>query len=280
MENTRLTKAQLRFLDTFGYLHFPGLLHDCIDRIQMEFEAVWQRRGGGHNGAPHEGTARSCIVPFIDQSEYLSGLLDDPRIEGIVASILGDDYNYLGSDGNYYVGDTTWHSDGAWPRPVVYYKLALYLDRLTRETGALRVIPGSHRYGDQFAETLQQGARDPMSAWGVSGDLIPAVALETRPGDVVIFHQGTKHSSWGGGTYRRMFTINYAPRHTPEQIPLLQEEISAFARFWIDSVYGEAMLRSAGPSRRVHLEQALAHQYHLPELTRQARARMKEPSRG
>lgn len=184
------------------------------------------------------------------------------------------------SDGNYYVGDTGWHSDGAWPRPVVYYKLALYLDPLTRDTGALRVIPGSHKYGDRFAEMLQQGARDPLTTWGVSGDEVPAVALETQPGDVVLFHQGTKHSSWGGGAHRRMFTLNYSPRHTPEQIPILREEISAFARFWINSVYGEAMLRTAGPERRRHLEQAMEHQDHLAELTRQARERMKEPSRG
>ena len=26
-------------------------------------------------------------------------------------SLLGEDYNYASSDGNYYVGDTKWHSD-------------------------------------------------------------------------------------------------------------------------------------------------------------------------
>jgi hypothetical protein len=276
----QLTQAQLNFLDTFGYLHLPGLLRDRIEEIVAEFEAVWERHGGGHDGQPHDGSARSCILPFIDQSERLSSLLDDPRIDGMFASILGDDYNYLGSDGNYYVGDTGWHSDGGWPRPIVYYKAAFYLDPLTRETGALRVIPGSHKYGDQYAEALQEGLSRSEALWGLRGDQIPAVALETQPGDVALFHQGTKHSSWGGSARRRMFTINCSPRHTPEQLPLLRAEISQFARFWVDSVYGEAMLRGAGPARLRHLEQALAHQEHLPELSRQARARMAEPSRG
>ncbi|MGY8827271.1 MAG: phytanoyl-CoA dioxygenase family protein [Candidatus Latescibacterota bacterium] len=102
------------------------------------------------------GRARSCIVPFIDQSEYLSALLGDGRIDGILSSLLGDDYQYLGSDGNYYVGDTGWHSDGGWPRPIVYYKMAFYLDSLTRDTGALRVIPGSHRYGEGYAEEIER----------------------------------------------------------------------------------------------------------------------------
>lgn len=277
---TQLTAPQLQFLDTFGYLLLPGLMGDCIHRIIAEFEAVWEQQGGGHHGRRHDGTARSCLISFVDQSEYLSGLLDDPRINDLVASVLGDDYNYLGSDGNYYVGNTPWHSDGGWPRPVVYYKVAFYLDPLTRDTGALRVIPGSHKYGDQYAEALQLGVRNPQETWGIAGDQVPAVALETQPGDVAIFHQGTKHSSWGGGALRRMFTINFSPRHTPEQLPILRQEVSQFARFWVDSVYGEAMLRTAGPERMMHLEQALANQDHLPELSRQARERMPEPSRG
>ena len=39
-------------------------------------------------------------------------LIDDPRIHALATTLLGDDFNYMGSDGNYYVGDTGWHSDG------------------------------------------------------------------------------------------------------------------------------------------------------------------------
>jgi hypothetical protein len=280
MQKMQLSAQQLAFMETFGYLSFPGLLDDCIEEITAAFEAVWQRHGGGHDGKKHDGSARSCIVPFIDQSEYLSALLDDGRIDGIFASLLGDDYQYLGSDGNYYVGDTGWHSDGGWPRPIVYYKMALYLDPLTRDTGALRVIPGSHRYGEGYAEEVERQIRQSQDHWGIAGAEVPAVALETRPGDVVIFHQGTKHSAWGGGQHRRMFTINCTPKHEEEQLDLMRTEVSAFARFWMDQVYGEAMLRTAGPARMRHLEQPLANQDHLPALAAQARAERAEPSRG
>jgi hypothetical protein len=281
-----LTPQQLAFIDTFGYLGFPGLLRDRIDRILEEFEAVFAARGGGHHGRAHDGAARSCIVPFIDQSEYLSSLLDDPRIDGIFASLLGETYNYLGSDGNYYVGDTGWHSDTDWSGrmrgkpPRVFYKMALYLDPLTRATGALRVIPGSHRFGDRYAETLQEFLRRPDETLGVPGSDVPAVALETQPGDVLLFNQNLKHSAWGGSRQRRMFTLNCTARYTEGELPYLRNEISAFARFWVDSVYGEAMLRTAGPRRRIHLEQTLAHQGHLVEESRRARETMGEPSRG
>ena len=251
----RLTPQQHNFMDTFGFLHFPGLIEDRIEAVIDAFETVWASHGGGHDGRPHDGTARSCIVPFAGQSEYLSSLLDDPRIDGILGSLLGDDYVYLGSDGNYYVGDTGWHSDGGWPRPIVYYKIAFYLDRLTRDSGAIRVIPGSHRYGEGYAEALQAGVRESEEAWGVSGDQVPAVAVETAPGDVVVFHQGTKHSAWGGGDRRRMFTLNCTRRHTEEELPLMRREVANFARFLTDSVYGPAMVDTATPERMRHLEQ-------------------------
>ena len=203
MEKLQLSPQQLAFMQTFGYLHFPGLLDDCIEEVIAAFEAVWDDHGGGHDGKPHDGTARSCIVPFIDQSAYLSSLLDNSRVNGIFSSLLGDDFQYLGSDGNYYVGDTGWHSDGGWPRPIIYYKMALYLDPLNSETGAIRVIPGSHRYGEGYAEQMQEMVRESEEKWGVDGARVPAMALETQPGDVVVFNQGTKHSAWGGGTRRR-----------------------------------------------------------------------------
>ena len=83
MELMKLSDQQLGFYRTFGYLGFPGLMADRLGEIIDEFEAVWERHGGGDDGRPHEGTVRSCLVPFVDQSEYLSSLLDDPRILGI-----------------------------------------------------------------------------------------------------------------------------------------------------------------------------------------------------
>jgi len=158
--------------------------------------------------------------------------------------------------------------------------ILLYLDVLAQDIGAIQIIPHSHKCGNQYAESLQEHIRNSDQNWGVSGSQIPAMAVETKPSDVIVFHQGTKHSSWGGGNCRRMFTINCSPRHTDDQLPILRDEISAFARFWVDSVYGEAMLRNASPQRMLHLEQALANQDHLADISRQSRQEMTEPSRG
>lgn len=275
----QLTEQQINFFQTFGYLGFPGLMADRIAEIEAAFEGIWTERGGGHNGKPHNGQARSCIVPFIDQSEYLSSLLDDPRIHSIATALLGDDFNYMGSDGNYYVGDTRWHSDG-WHKNIRHLKIAFYLDPLTRDTGCLRVIPGSHRLGEPFADQLQEQIRQSPEKWGVEGPQVPAIALETQPGDLLLFNHNTKHAAFGGNTHRRMFTINLCQRYPEERIQELRDYISGAARFWIDRAYGERMMRTAGPERRRHLEQVMANDGHLAALSAKARETMPEPSRG
>lgn len=275
----RLSAPQLAFFHTFGYLHFPGLLNDRIERIIAEFEILWAAQGGGHHGRQHDGKRRSCIVPCIDRSVYLSTLLDDPRLEGIAAGILGDDYNYMGSDGNLYAGDTGWHSDG-WHREITHIKLAFYLDPVGRDTGCLRVIPGSHRIGDKFSDALQAEIFQSQESWNVPDRDVPCVALETSPGDVVLFNHNLKHAAFGGSARRRMFTMNCCQRYPERLLPELRDYIAGAARFWIERAYGDAMISTASPQRMVHLEQNLANDGHLKELVAAARAKMTEPSRG
>ena len=275
----RLTEQQISFYETFGFIGFPGLIKDIVQDVIDGFEEVFTTRGGGHYGKPHDGKARSCIVPFIDQSARLSALLDDPRIYAIPYTLLGEDFNYMGSDGNYYVGDTGWHSDG-WHPEMKHLKIAIYLDPLTRDTGALRVIPGSHKPGDKFAEGLSKDIGQSESKWGVHGRDVPAMALETQPGDVLVFNHNCKHAAFGGSKHRRMFTLNCCQRYAPERIQDLKNYISGSARFWIDRAYGPAMMDTAGPQRMRHLEQVMANDGHLKELSRKARETMSEPSRG
>jgi ectoine hydroxylase-related dioxygenase (phytanoyl-CoA dioxygenase family) len=281
----KLTDRQIAYFRTFGFLAFPGHFADEIGDITDAFESVWANRGGGHHGQAHDRKRRSAIVPFIDQHEYLCTLIDDPRIEGVVASLLGDDFNYTGSDGNFYVGDTNWHSDGYTDKKYASLKIAFYLDVVTKDSGCLRVIPGSHHFGDAFANTLHEAAprsadADVEGAWGVTGAQVPAVPLESEPGDMVVFNHAVKHSSFGGGSRRRMFTINMQERHSEENLPALRDEIGNLSRYWSERAYGETIIRTAGPRRMKHLEQRLANDGHLAELTRKAREEMREPSRG
>ncbi len=275
-----IAEQQVAFFRTFGFLMFRGLLAESIGGITAAFEDIWQRRGGGHADKAHDGTARSSLVPFIDQDERLCALLDDPRITEIATALLGPDFNYMSSDGNYYVGDTGWHSDGWRTNGVLNIKMALYLDPVGRDSGCLRVIPGSQRTDDSFAHDLHQYAVRSQAAWDVAPRDVPAMALETQPGDLLLFDHNLKHAAFGGGNRRRMFTINLSQRYPDAHLDDLRATIGGLSRFWLERAYGETMLRTATPARMRHLEQVMLHDGDLAGLSRQARERMAEPSRG
>jgi ectoine hydroxylase-related dioxygenase (phytanoyl-CoA dioxygenase family) len=269
----QLTSEQKCFFETFGYLVFPGLLRDQIDTIVSEFRAVFDDKG-----VAHDASKRTCMVPFIDQREYLCALLDDSRIRGIATGILGDNFNYIGSDGNYYTGDTPWHSDG-YHLVGKYMKIAFYLDPVRRESGALRVIPGSHRL--ELREWAALQSINAQELWGIEQSEVPCVALESNPGDVVAFNHNLMHASFGGDTQRRMFTINLcAQAETAEEIADLEGFIGGNARFWTDRVHSELMRNSADAERMRHLQQVIDHESHLPALAAKCRLEMAEPARG
>ena len=156
-------------------------------------------------------------------------------------------------------------------------KIALYLDPVGPTSGALRVIPGSHRLPK--TDNIRKAARA-AELWGIEQSQVPAVALSSQPGDVVVFNHNIMHSSFGGSTRRRMFTLNLC-RHcqTETEIAELEEFIDGGSRFWLDRVHGPAMLATASAGRMSHLQQVIEYEGHLPELSARARQEMTEPAR-
>ena len=101
---------------------------------------------------------------------------------------------------------------------------------------------------------------------------VPAIPLETTPGDLLVFDLCIKHASFGGGTRRRMFTINLQQRFSDKDLPSLRENIASMAntkggahRFGALRAYGNIMIKTASPERMVHLEQRLANDALLQE---------------
>eukprot|EP01047_Picozoa_sp_COSAG01_P024793 COSAG01_NODE_1545_length_9958_cov_14.982963_2_plen_163_part_00 len=133
--------------------------------------------------------------------------------------------------------------------------------QVTRDSGALRVIPGSHQWGDKFADSLDATFRGlgAVDAYGTSQAQIPAVVLESRPGDVCVFIQSCKHASFGGNSRRRMFTINCTERYRGARgIKILRRELEhVHASAHRTDVYEGAMLETATEGRMLHLEQVM-----------------------
>ena len=268
----RLNEQQLRHFHTFGYLIVRKLLSPAeVEWVIEEFEWSIRNRGGG---SEHDGSRRTMFGGPIEHTRKMCTLLDHPGVRGLIGGVIGEDFNYCSGDGNYYAGDTRWHPDGNWGQ-LWATKTAFYLDELRAGSGCLRVIPGSHR-PDHYVRKEGVNPNDSEELFGVPGSEFPGnVAIETDPGDVVIFNHDLYHASFGGGGRRRMFTMN-CTRHarTPEEHDLARQYLSIHSPggYKVDTGAGmfyPAMVDTAGESRMVHLRQAAQiHDELFPEFAR------------
>ncbi len=265
-----LTQQQKRFFDVFGFLAVRQLFStEEVKEISESFDtAIEQAR----NGMPFTAERRQMVIGIVEHSDRLSELMEDDRIYNIIAGLLGPDLTWITSDGNLYVGNTDWHPDSHLHtyQPI---KVAIYLDPVTRDKGALRVIPGSHREPFHGSVTPARTAKmkgvspdDPggEESFGVGGRQVPYFAVESEPGDVVFFSGALYHASYGGGDHRRMFTLNFAARpRQPEEVKFHKDLYERHLGWVRDDpyrprsyVYGEEFL-SGGGSRRQALVQQL-----------------------
>ncbi len=144
--------------------------------------------------------------------------------------------------------------------PTAKIKVIFYLDSVGKDTGRLRVIPGSHRpplHEDVSLLTRQQ--LDPsVVPFAVSPRDVPCFPLESKPGDVVFLNQNLWHSSFGGRTGRRMFTLNFGAKPTTDvHIAYLQrsyqsnqQNIERMQFIQTDRFYEESFLSSDRPRIR------------------------------
>jgi hypothetical protein len=219
-----LTPAQVTYFKTFGFLRVPGVFTDDIDIIRDGFEEVFAREATQvldpdnpyhRTRDPRYASQTREIVPaFIDKSPKLQWLRDDPRMTAIARGILGDGFVYAESDGNLFNCDVYWHLDvyGA-VENTEHIKISFYLDELTHDTGALRVIPGSHLDGTYAKKLYRNLAHEPARVrefYGLDIDEIPSWTVEVTPGDLIVGNFRTMHGSFKGGARRRLFTVNYA----------------------------------------------------------------------
>jgi hypothetical protein len=219
---TGLTQQQVRYFETFGFLVLPGLFRDEVGSIIDAFEEVFATEGHARMETYVElhGEERRLIIPqFVTKHPTLNRLREDPRVVGVVTSLLGQNHEYAESDGNLFDCESLWHSDtyGA-PMLIHHVKLSFYLDSLKADSGAIRVIPGTQHFRESFATALRDGFRDSTAIeeqFGVDPRDIPSIALETEPGDVVVWDFRTIHASYYGPVRRRLFSINYR-EHTQE----------------------------------------------------------------
>jgi hypothetical protein len=223
------TEEMRYFLDAAGYLHVKKVFTSAeIARYAAEVEHVRARTTPGDPFSWWSVNADGGeVVTRINYLGRYSSVLDqlcyDPRLlhyAGVANANMRVCNDRLDGPmvfiknsnvvrGN---GDLGWHvDDGIGGHPVMcpLVQAGIQLDHANPANGQLLVLAGSHRYTKHWIQ------------WGEERDL-PAVALETEPGDLTIHYGDTMHTTpppTADGAGRRALYYKFAEPKTFDLVP-------------------------------------------------------------
>ena len=228
-----LTSGQISHFETFGFVILRQVFNaEEVSIIKRESDEIFAEDRNGGPARNEIGRLQKVpyigVQPFFELKPYLSTLPEDDRIYEIGVDLLGSDFILDQTEGRLRAGDTPWHGGGRAEHELRTAKINFYTGELTKDTGALRFVPGSHKASDpDLYEVLRGNNDDPdFRPFGMKPSEIPCYAAESRPGDLVIFTENTLHSSFGGRPGRNQNAINFIEN------PKTDEGVA-----WIKSLY-------------------------------------------
>jgi hypothetical protein len=174
----------LHHFHAFGFVVLRGAFDPAP--LAREIDDTLRDPDGSPLSAPlGDAAIRFRYAPMMTARTPASLALLD-HLEPIAAELLGGPVLPTRAKAVRYVGDTPWHADST--LALASLGCAAYLEPLRADSGALRVLPGSHV--------------------GPAAEALPGHVLETEPGDVILFDEHLRHASTGGGA-RRQWRLDY-----------------------------------------------------------------------
>ncbi|MBL4844830.1 MAG: phytanoyl-CoA dioxygenase family protein [Planctomycetes bacterium] len=249
-----ITPIQNAFLDKNGFLLFGGVTtQEELDAIDAEVHSIQERwlseRRKKVYGIPLFAGKDPEGRPFIQRfaftstfSEVIHAFIRDERFEP-VRRLIGEDARVGDEEKDGVVFNRNlnvpesgykrlgWHTDGLrslfygrMPGPML--NVGLHFDRIAREDGGLRLIPGSHKQGFwdmAFGKPYFVDHR--VDPW--------ELAIETEPGDLTIhdgrlWHRVEKSRHQGWKSLRRTMYVpyicdGYSPKSPDSPTPLYHQ---------------------------------------------------------
>ena len=224
-----LSEQQVNFFRCFGFLRIPRLFAaEEIARIEAGFEEIFN----GHedpgrddvmyikesplhtNARLHEDPRRYIIQNMVERDERLAWLRDDPRMHAVARALVGDSYEPASNEGSLFYCETSWHPDFYKATMDQFHiKASLYLEPLREDSGAIRVLPGSHFHQETYNQKLRwmmfKEANDIEAFFGIPVDELPSYTVDSDPGDLVVWDYRIIHASFRGGPRRRLLSLNF-----------------------------------------------------------------------
>lgn len=196
-----LTTGHVDHFRTFGFTVLRGFLADRVSALRAEVDAaIRDAYAATYDERVIDGIS-GHYLPMAARLTPVSASLacDDARFIDTAEQLLGGPVIPECPEGVLYFAEASWHEDdGIGVRGV---KFAAYFDELTADSGALRLVPGSHHPEQNTRLAAYRDRQLPIrtdaeaAAYQAS---IPGYVAGTVPGDVIVFDLHTWHGSTGG----------------------------------------------------------------------------------
>lgn len=208
-----LTKDQVSQFELFGFVVLKDIFDDSDLKVLRDEFSIAVARHENEVGL-FNGEEDHTFSMMGEDTPFYSSLLEDPRFYEPASQLFGEDIIALEVNSYRYTGNTPWHYNDGSPNRYGYgpkYQFPIF-EPVTGETGALRMIPGSHRDPWQSDLTkwwpLAKGSS--RSDVGIEYlDKIPHYAAECNFGDAVLFDMRIVHSTFGGAVDRKVTAVTY-----------------------------------------------------------------------
>jgi ectoine hydroxylase-related dioxygenase (phytanoyl-CoA dioxygenase family) len=221
-------------LETDGYAVVRGLfgptdiieLRASVDDVHAEAAALGRSfRYGNVNYRLDGGQVRMVQWPSY-HNVALDRFRTDPRISKMLAPLIGSDIKQIINQLHWKKpggkGDFAFHQDSRFRKPDAAYRnlassyiqTGIALDPHTKESGAMRILPGSHRAGPidlPTAGSVMDGRVDDEALVRAGLDPAGLVDLVLEPGDIALWSPFLVHGSGANHSdhYRRFYINGY-----------------------------------------------------------------------
>ncbi len=199
-------------LRTFGFVVIRRFFHAAP--LADEIDRVMRRAFVSQQVADYNGIRFQYVPMMTTETPASLSLLD--AAGALAEAVLGGPVLPTRAKGIRYVGNSPWHRDSE--SPIMSVGFIAYCESLNAETGALRVLPGSH-YGEYG---------DAIRGLGANVE-IPAHVIESEPGDLILIDEHLFHASYGGAV-RRQWRADYL------RVPT-DAEAEKHTRAYFESIY-------------------------------------------
>lgn len=230
-----MTSAQRIEWEANGFLTIPNALED--DELEQVRQASHEVEARWRSDTALAGTRSAVLEQVqapIEYDERLLALLWHPRVFPIVREVLGDDVSMIDNDffitpphtPNTHAG---WHHDvgmrGVYhPQSTLMVKVFFLLSDVEADSGGTAMVPGSHRFPNDFAFPSVDDPRQMPGARQMMGKAGTAYLFNGR-----VYHCAVNNDS---DHPRRVLIYNYGhnwmkmwPGYEPS--PRLQEAARA-----------------------------------------------------